>query len=119
MAQTLIYPQTFAIKPPQGSDGPPETQIPLLQLIAYLLGSGATGGGGSSGSGVVIVNGVAIPFDARVFTYYDSGATNIQTITYKQGGTGGTTVGVDTFAYIQNPVTTANASIQAIATTAS
>ena len=86
----------------------PETEVPLLQDILSALHSSA------GGAGTIIVNGTAVTSDTMVFNYFDSGYTNVQTIVYKSGGT---TVATQTFAYVQNPVTTANASVQAIVIT--
>lgn len=107
-------PTTTAITPPYGSNGPAETELPLLQGILAALG-----GTGSGAQGVILVNGVAYAYDYQAFSYYDAGYTNIQTIIYKSGGAGGATVAVQTFAYIGSPTTTANLPIQAIATTSS
>ncbi len=96
MSQTLIYPNTWAVTPPKASDGPPETEVPLLQLIAYLLQSGAGGGGG--GGGFIVVNGQTFAYDSQAFTYIGL-TNNIATITYRTGGSSGAIVAVQRFAY--------------------
>lgn len=112
MGQAIIYPETYAVTPPKGSDGPPETEVPLLQAILAVLNGGAASGGG----GTVVVDGVAYSYDALVFDYYDNpGQTNVFHIYYRTGGSGGTTVATATFAYAGgNPAVTSNLSVQAI-----
>lgn len=94
----------------------PETEVEFLNAIMQNTGGysgGSSGGGGSTGPGTVQVMGFVIPrFDKIVFDYYDVGATNINHQYFQLNGA---TMATLTYAYIQNPVTNANASIQAIA----
>lgn len=94
----------------------PETEIEFLNAIWVQLGGGASGSssGGSTGPSTVQVMGFVIPrFNSIVYDYYDApGFTNIYHQYYKLNGT---TVATLTFAYIGNPVTTANLPIQSIA----
>lgn len=89
-----LNPLVTAITPPQGSSGgAAETEVPLLEQIVNLL---ANSGGGASG--FIVVNGVAYAYDWMGFTYYGS-TNNVKEITYKSGGSGGTTVAVQRFNY--------------------
>jgi len=83
-----------------------QTEVPLLkQILGALLG---VPGGGAKRD----VNGFAVPaFTGVYFDYYDTGATNIYHQYFKNGST---VVSTLTYAYIQDPVATANASIEAI-----
>lgn len=94
----------------------PETECEFLNAIMQNTGGynpSSGSGGGNVGPATVNVNGFIVPaFDSVVFDYYDTGSTNINHQYFKKNGV---TVATLTFAFIQNPVTTANASIQAIA----
>ncbi len=91
-----MNPQVYAITPPQGSSGGvAETEVPLLQQIAN---NTANGGGAGGGQGAINVNGTTYSYDYQTFTYFGS-TNNVSTITYKSGGSGGTTVAVQRFNY--------------------
>ena len=80
----------IGVEPPK-STGYPQTEVEFLNAIWQALLSG-------SGEGSIQVSGTSYAHDWRGFTYY--GATNnIQTITYKSGGAGGTVVAVQRFNY--------------------
>jgi hypothetical protein len=92
-----MNPQVNAITPPQASSGGvAETEVPILQQIANLLANGAGGGGGQ---GSISVNGTSYAYDWQSFAYFGT-TNNVRTITYKTGGSGGTTVAVQRFNYV-------------------
>ncbi len=93
MGEEVIYPQTYAVTPPSASDGPPETELSLLQAILAVLSSGA---GGTNG--YVSVDGVAQSYDYQTLTYFFS-TNNVNTITYRSGGAAGTIVAVTRYNY--------------------
>jgi hypothetical protein len=60
------------------------------------------------------VAGLNIPqHDYLSISYYGS-TNNIQTVTYKEGGSGGQTVATLTFSYTTNPPTTDDASLSSV-----
>jgi len=60
------------------------------------------------------VAGLNIPqHDYLSISYYGS-TNNIQTVTYKEGGSGGQTVATLTFSYTTNPPTTDDASLESV-----
>ena len=60
------------------------------------------------------VAGLNIPqHDYLSISYYGS-TNNIQTVTYKEGGSGGQTVATLTFSYTTNPPTTDDASLASV-----
>jgi hypothetical protein len=65
----------------------------LLALIAAATQASATGTSGSNG-------GILIPASDYVAYSYYGVTNNIQTATYKSGGSGGTTVATLTFTYV-------------------
>jgi len=109
----------MSIGPPDPAIGLPanavgDTEVPLLQQILAALGGPAAGGGSSSGPSTVNVGGFQIPrFNSFQVDYYDA-AGNSTNIYHQYFKLNGTTVATLTFAYIQNAVTTSNASIQGI-----
>jgi hypothetical protein len=61
------------------------------------------------------VAGLNIPqHDYLSISYYGS-TNNIQTVTYKEGGSGGQTVATLTFSYTTNPPTTDDATLASVA----
>lgn len=57
--------------------------------------------------------GYAIPeHNFSIATYYDAGKTNLQTLVFKSGGSGGTVVATITITYFGDPVSTANAKFE-------
>lgn len=105
---------SYAVTPPSSLPYP-ETTEEFLNAIMQNTGGvpSGSGVGSSSGPSTVTVNGFVIPrFDKVVFDYYDVGATNIYHQYYQMNGS---TVATLTYAYVGNPATTENLSIQAIA----
>jgi len=95
----------------------PQTENEYLNAIMQNTGgynpASGSGSGGNVGPASVNVNGFIVPaFTKITFDYYDTGATNIHHQFFQNGST---TVATLTYAYIQDPTATANASIQAIA----
>ena len=64
-----------------------DTEVPLLKELLQAVRS--------SGSGGLLIP----PYDYQGFTYYGS-TNNINTIVYKTGGSGGTTVATLVFTYV-------------------
>jgi hypothetical protein len=105
-------PYTYAVTPPSGSSGGVgETEVPILQQIANLLASGVGGGSGS-----LVVAGTVRAYDYQAFAYF-TGTNNVQSITYRSGGAGGTIVAVTRFNYDTPGVDNANVTVIATTTT--
>jgi hypothetical protein len=60
------------------------------------------------------VAGLNIPQHDYLSISYYSGTNNIQTVTYKEGGSGGQAVATLTFSYTTNPPTTDDASLASV-----
>ena len=60
------------------------------------------------------VAGLNIPQHDYLSISYYSGTNNIQTVTYKEGGSTGQTVATLTFSYTTNPPTTNDADLAAV-----
>jgi hypothetical protein len=60
------------------------------------------------------VAGLNIPQHDYLSISYYSSTNNIQTVTYKEGGSGGQTVATLTFSYTTNPPTTDDASLASV-----
>lgn len=100
----------YAITPPQAS---PYPQTVNEFLNAIMQNTGGYNSGSSTGPGSVNVGGFMLPAFKRIdFDYYDVAYTNIHHQYFKDGS--GNTVATLTYAYVQDPTTNANASIQAI-----
>ena len=78
-----------------GSRVRPTTDATLVaQVVCNPDGSSISGAGSASSSGI------AIPYSDYVSYAYYGSTNNIQTATYKTGGSGGTTVATLTFTYV-------------------
>lgn len=106
----------YGVEPPT-STGYPQTEVEFLNAIWQALGGGSSGGADAGSQGVISVNGNAYAYDYQLLTYYGT-TDNVQSITYRAGGAGGSIVAVQRFNYVNGGSANGD-NVSVIATTTS